>query len=441
MSAETDVQAAISAGVAVDDFLRIEGGAATVDFLDLVGSFNTALGALNPAYVANAAAGMDQVRAGVAAARDAAAGWLSVLLRKLAIAVDFPETDPQLILRHYYQYMVTNTKRITSRSFTFGSVSAGGSNNGGATCYRLTRDENNFNIENTWAQVVTLLCVQDQNSGAAKYQETFQISGGEKNIDNIIVAGSGNIGTLQAVSAANSLAYIQNPSFSQANGTLGGTDYFDGWTATSGASITQDTTNYYRDFNGDTVPASAKLSASDKLSQTFALNNTQFNPNVPMFVRVALNKTVGSASGGAVTLIFGDQTTAVSIAAMGSDWHMLVLPLDMRCWYKNFTATSPTLSIEWDSRSSGYLLVDDVTIAPMTNFDGLWYAISSNAASVAPAHPAPNLVNDTYTFSDSENLAVGKIQRTIWRTMGLYLPAAVSSGITWTDPANFTPSS
>ena len=438
MSAETDTQDAITAGVAVDDFLRIEGGAATVDFLDLVAAYNVKLGPLNPAFVANCAAGMDSVRAGVAAARDAAGNWLAPLLRKLAIAVDFAETDTQLILRHYYQYMVTNTKRITSRSFTFGSVSVGGSNNGASTCYRLTRDENNFNIENTWAQVVSMICVQDQNSGAAKYQETFQISGGEKNIDNIIVAGSGNIGTIQAVSAANSQAYIQNPSFSQANGTAASTSFFDGWTATSGAALTQDLVNYYRDFNGDVTPAAAKFSASDKISQAFSLNNTQFNPNVPMFVRIAINKSVGSGSGGAVTLTFGDQTTSVSVAALAAGWNMLVLPLDMRCWYKNFASSSPVLSIEWDSRSSGYLLIDDVVLAPFTNFDGLWYAITSNGSSQSPA---PNLINDTFAFTDTENLAVGKIQRTIWRTTGMYLPAAVSSGITWTDPANFTPSS
>lgn len=438
MSAETDTQAAISALVAIDDFLRIEGGAATVDFLDLLTSYNTALGALNPAFVSNAAAGGDQIRAGIAGAIDSVGSALAPLLRKLAIAVDFAETDPQLILRHYYLYMVANTKRITSRSFTFGSVSAGGSNNGAATCYRLTRDENNFNIENTWAQVVSLLCVQDQNSGAAKYQETFQISGGEKNIDNIIVAGSGNIGTIQAISAANSLAYIQNPSFSLANGTALSTSYFDGWTATSGAALTQDTVNYYRAFNGDTTPASAKFSASDKISQAFSLNNSQFNPNVPMFLHIAINKSIGSAVGGAVTLTFGDQSTAVSVAALAANWNILYLPLDMRCWYKNFTATTPVISIEWDSRSSGYLLIDDVTLAPMTNFDGLWYAITSNGSS---QNPAPSLVNDTYTFTDTENKAVGKIQRTLWRTMGLYLPAAVSSGITWSDPANFTPSS
>lgn len=438
MSAETDTQAAITALAAMDDFLRIEGGAATVDFLDLLTAYNTALGALSPAFVSNAAAGGDQVRAGVASAIDSVGSALAPLLRKLAIAVDFAETDPQLILRHYYLYMIANSKYISSRRFTFGSVSAGGSNVGDATCYRLTLDENGLPIENTWAQVVSLLCVQDQNSGAAKYQETFQISGGEKNIDNIIVGGSGNIGTIQAISAANSLAYIQNPSFSQANGTALSTDFFDGWTLASGAAVTQDTTYYYRGFNGDTTPASLKMGANDTASQTFALNNTQFNPSVPMYVHVALNGSQYTASGGTVTLTFGDQTASVSIASLSAGWNILKLPLTAANWYKAFTAVSPTLSIAWASRSSGSLLIDDVTIAPMTNFDGLWYAVTSNGNA---QNPDPNLVNDTYTFTDTENLSYGKIQRMLWRVSGLYLPAVQSTGITWADPANFTPSS
>lgn len=423
MPSEAQVQSAISAGVAVHELLRIVGGTSTSNVLGLIDSYVSTLGTAQGDYTGPAASGMDVVRANYAGAVDSSSAWLGALLSEYALVRGFADTDPQLILRRLYQDFIDNSKRVQSRVFSFGSVSLGGSNVGGGTVNRLTKDENSLDIENTWAQTLTMRCIRDRNSGGVKHEEVFEIRGGEANRDNILIAGSGNVSTVKCLSARDSMAYFQNPSFDLMSGS--GTTKFDGWTISGAAANFDQNTNYYRDYFGAPATSySLKQTADDTIAQAFSVNNSQFDPTVPMYVQIAWNREVGTASGGTITLTFGDQTATVSVGA-GTGWQILRLGLTSKAWYKNFMGTAPTLSIGVSGLSSGYLLYDDIVVAPFQNFDGLWYAPVGNAT--------PFIVNDTATFADTETGA--KIQRWLWRTYGLYLPHSTGTPVTWADPA------
>lgn len=427
MPTEAQVKTFISDGVKIKEFLRTTGGTDATNLLGLMNTFKTDVGAAQGQFASFQLSGMDQVRRAFADAKDAGQAWFESALLEYAKVKDFPDTDPQLITRRLYQYMHDNTLRVLSRSFSFGSVALGGSNVGDGTINRLTKDENNYDIENTWAQVVSLRCIRDRNSGAVKHEEVFEIRGGEANVDNIVIAGSGNVSTVQCLSARTSLSYFQNPSFSLMNGA--GSTKFDGWTITgTAADFTQDGTNYYRDFFGDSTPYSLKIASAGSIAQAFTVNNSQFDPTTPYFIQVALNKSVGSGSGGSIILTFGDQTATIALASMSAGWNLLKIGLSDDNWFKLFMGTAPTLKVEWDSASSGYILVDDIVIGPMQNFDGLWYAPVGGAV--------PFIVFDTATFTDTEDLTKGKIQRAFFDYEGLYLPATASTtSVTWSDPS------
>lgn len=427
MATETQVKAFISDGVAVMELLRTAGGTASPNVVGLMATYITDVGAAQGQFSNNELGGMLGVRNNYAFAMDAS-NWMGPGFVEYAVAINIPERDPVLILRRLYQYYIDNTLRVRSRAFVFGSVSMlrlnGVANVGDGTVNRLTTDENGLVIENTWAQTLKLSCLRDRNSGATIQEEIFQIEAGARNRDNIIIAGSGNVNSnIQAISARTTQQFgFQNPSFSLMNGS--GASKFDGWTITGTAADATQSSTYYRDFFGDTTPKSVQVVSDITLSQTFALNNSQFDPTTPVYVHVAINKSTASA--GTITLTFGDQTATVTVGSLAAGWNLLKLGVSAKNWYNVFMGTAPTLSVGV-SGLTGALLFDDVTVGYFQQFDGLWYA--------AVGGPIPFIVQDAATFIDTETLTVGKIQRWIWRAFGLYLPSSTSTtAITWADP-------
>ncbi len=431
MSAETDLQSAMSAGVAVSEHLRTTGGTATPNLLDLMGTFQTLVGPLASQFGMSMLAGMQSVRSGYANAVDAGVNWFNAALLQYAAVRGFPDKNPSIILRRLYQDFIDRSIRIKSRGFTFGTASAGGSNVGTGTLYRLTTDENGLAIENTTPQTVTARCIRDRNSGAAKHEEKFEIIGTDQQIDNIEIVGSVAKPTvIKALSGADSQSYFQNPSWDLMSGS--GTTKFDNWTIGSAAANFDQNANYYRDYQGVATSYSLKQTADDTIAQSFALNSTQFDPGTPFFVRVMVNKTIGSGTNGTVTLTFGDQTATIAVSALAADWNALLLGLSSKAWYKNFMGTAPTLSVGVSGLTSGYLLYDDLIVAPFQPFDGLWYApVGGGEGTFATRYDFQ--VNDLFTLTASATEA--KIQRFLWQYYGLYLPHATGTPITWADPS------
>ena len=350
---------------------------------------------------------------------------LDPIIREYGKLRGYPERDPEDILDRWYDRMIDDTERVTERNFTFGAVSLGGSNVGSGTVYRNVKDKNDLEIENTYAQVVTLECLADEHSGGRTAgEESFEIRGEDREIDDILMSGSGNQANLKSLSGADSKSLLKNPSFGSISGTAGSVTAFTGWTPTSDiANFDVDTTNYFRTYQGEGTAQSMKLSANDSLYQGLSEKKVTVSPFVPHLLLIRWNGTVGSAVGGTITLTLGSQTATVAVAQSG--WQNLLIPMDKESWYDTWKSANPQVKIGWDTRTSGYLLFDDIIFAPMTEFDGLWYAVVGGVTQWQR--------NDSATFTDTEVGAI--IQTMLWRGYNRRLPPGTGGAITLADPA------
>lgn len=350
-------------------------------------------------------------------------------LLHIAKVRDWPDTDPTAILSRLYEYMDANSLSVNSRNITFGSVTAGGSNVGTGTINRLTKDENDYPIEATTVEVKTFTCVQDANSQTEKGEEVFEVRGKAANKDGLETAGSGILGTLRAMSGKDTAQILRNPSFTTYDGASASSlTSIAGWTPITSPTVFTnleiDTTNYYRTYPGETTGASLKIkTTTDGVSQALSVLGAKLSPTVPYYAQVAWNRQVGSFSG-TIRLSVGGSTVSVVCAAQ-TGWQVLRLPLDQALWSKNFNEQDLDVKVEITAFTSGYVLVDDVILVPMSQVDGCWYTIVGGAT--------PFLRNDSFTFTDSGGTSA-IVQYWLWRGYGMYLPSENTGSETWTDP-------
>lgn len=347
--------------------------------------------------------------------------------------------DINQIKRSIYEYFISNSLSVKSRSITFDTTATlGGTNVGNGSILRLTVDENDMPIESCYVETKRFRCRADQSTGATKEAEQFEHLGSSSSYDFLLrtTFGSGETArvkvTAKHAGSGDGGSMLRNGSFEQY--TSGGTPKFLGWTETlGGAQLNQDTTNTYRGYPGIGTPASLKITGGGgqvTVTQPLtAMNTTRLDAERPYFLRVMLNKTIGTASGGTVTLRLGAATAAISIASLGSGWQELRIALDANCWPRAFNAAPFTVSLDWSSSSSGYLLVDDMIFCPWDQIDGTYWVIRQAAAT-----PVAWALDDTLEFTDTGGAAAtAKIQYWLWVAGLGYLPTDASP--TFTDPA------
>lgn len=337
-------------------------------------------------------------------------------------------TDPQLILNRLYQDFIDNTLRVNSRQFTFGTPSAiTGTGNG--VIFRLTKDENNFDLEAQHPDLKTAECIRDQNSGASKFEEVFEIRGQTPGKDALAVSGSGLVAEIRAVSARDS--QLLNPSFSTFVGTSGTPTTITNWTSSITVSgnytMEQLTANVYRGFPGDTTPTALRIKATATLSQKISLRGYSVDPAIPHVLQLAYNREIGSATG-TLLVRMGNVNTSVAISAQ-TGWNILRVPssFGQNNWFKNFDEQDLDISIEW-TRTAGDIIIDDVLFVQMTKFDGSWYVILPDTSTSTPF-----LRGDKSTWSDTAANENG-IQYWLWRGFDRYLPSATGGSVTFADP-------
>lgn len=337
--------------------------------------------------------------------------------------IQAPETDVQSIFTRLYEDFRANTLRVTSRSFTFGTPTFSAPV-GNGVINRLNKDENNFDIEAQTPDSKTAEAVQDEHSGAVEHEEIFEIRGNAPERDLLKIVGSGKSKLIKALSARDSTAFISNPSFSQFSGTLAAPTAITDWTPSAIADFQLNQTTTYRDFLGDTTPTSVLFETNASLKQNFNVRRSTFNPFVPIYVQVALNRN-GTGTDGTLTLTFGNVTESVVLTTLpASGWYVHRLALGTKNWLRGFNKEDPELKIEITGRTTGTLLVDDVIVAPFTDFDGSWYAVVGGNI--------PFLRLDKATWTDTATESV--LQRWFWLAFGRYLPHTTGGGVTWVDP-------
>ena len=345
---------------------------------------------------------------------------------------------PGDIFASLYDWFHDKSLSVTSRGITFDTTpTAGGSNVGNGTISRLTIDENAYNIEACTIEKKQFVCRADQNSGTEEHAETFEMIGEPSSFDSLLRGsfGSGDAArtviTSKHAGTGSGGSLLQNSSFSQY--AAGSSPKFTGWTETAGGNhISQDATNFYRSHPNATTNASLKMTGSHgRLTVTqplSAMRVRRLDPNTPYFLRIMVNKTIGSAVGGSVTLTMGGVSKTVTISALASGWAEITIDLNEDCWFKNFNQDAFSVAISWTSSTSGYLLVDDVIFSPWDLIDGTYWCIRQNAAS-----PTSWLQDDILTLTDTGGApGTGKIQYWLWVAGFGYLPTSGSP--TFTDP-------
>ena len=338
-----------------------------------------------------------------------------------------------------YEWFVANSLTVQSRAITYDTTAtAGGSNVGNGAVSRLTVDENAFNLEACTVEKKVLRCRQDQNTGTKEEAEEFECFGSQESQDSLLRAafGSGEAArtfmTSHHAGSGRGGSLLTNSSFSTFDSTA--TPKFSAWTETAGgAQLAQDTTNFYRSNPGGGTDASLRINGGGgtvTITQPLtAMRVRRLDPNTPYFLRVMVNPTVGTASGGTFTIRMGSQEVDLTVASMSAGWQELLIPIGVANWPRVFNADPLTVEIEWTSSTSGFLLVDDVLFAPFDLWDGTWWFLRANAAS-----PTPWLVDDTLLFTDTGGApATGQIQWWLYVAGLGYLPSTTGTP-TFADP-------
>jgi len=399
-----------------NEALKYAGVTATNNWVSMEDVFVQSLETEYPAEVLD---GLRVSRANLDALLQSYGGALGPLLREYGRAIAAPETDPVSILkRRIYDYFVANTKTVTSRGITFGSVTAAGGNIGGATLHRLNTDANGFAIEGTYLDAKVAKCIADQNSGSRRHEELFEFRGAAQSRDSLLPTGSGKRRNIALVSGAQSL--LQNPSFSDFAGTTAVPTDIPGWTPLSSiANFAIDQTNYYREMPGESAPASLKISTNDTIYQRINLQGTQLDPLTPYYLQCVYNRQVGSGDGN-LTLHLGSQTVVVALVAQ-TGWNILKIPLGVKNWLKTFNEDYLDVKIQISSRTTGYTLVDEPILVSFTEFDNLWYCPIGSAT--------PHLTDDSFSWSDALAGSDSILQKWFWRFCQGYLPHSSSPSV------------
>lgn len=343
--------------------------------------------------------------------------------------------DIAIALREHF---VTNSLTVESRAITYDVTASVGSNTGNGAVGRLTIDQDGFPLEACTVETKTFRCRRDQNSGVPEFAEQFEVIGTEASPDSLLRAsyGSGihsvSMRSLHAGSGDGG-SWLTNSSFSTYSSTS--SPKFQGWTESAGGSNIVQSATIYRSHPGAQTDASLRINGGGgtvTLKQGLAsMRFSQLDPNAPYFLRVMVNASTGTATGGNFIIRLGGVTvtTAVSDILDAGGWYEITVPFDANCWFRVFNEPDFDIEIEWASSTSGYLLVDDVIFAPWTFLDGTYWVIRGNHAS-----PASWAVDDTLAFTDTGGAAAtAKIQYWLWVAGLGYLPSTTGSP-TFTEP-------
>lgn len=405
------------------------------DATNLLGLLDTLEQSLEGEHVADLAAAASAYRRGFSdlLTPSRVRSFLDPVFRQWGRVAQAPETEgdvKELIKRIYDRMQDTTAARISSRQFTRGAIVAAGGNVGNGTILRLNVNEDNYALEASFAEVKTFQILRDANSGAEEHEEVFQVRGQAPTKDSLEIIGSesGILTELRCQSSRDSL--LRNASFQSFSGTAAAPTAITNWTVSTIGNVQVDQVNFYRDFPGATTPASLRLNNNVNVSQALSVRREALNRKRPYLLQIAYNRAIGGGDG-TLTIRMGSRSIAVVLAAQAG-WNILRLAIDQNLWFENFNEQDFDIRIELTGRTVGYTLVNDVLFLPWVMIDGTYW--------VAIGGATPFLVNDSFTFTDTE-LATGIIQRLIWWAYAseddddrMMLPHATGGAITIADP-------
>ena len=358
---------------------------------------------------------------------------ISELLKELVkIGYSSEATSPQLALAQLAFSMDAASETVAERATTFNAISAGGSNVGDGTVYRVTFDPYGNKIEGGAFDGGITRCeiVSDKNTGRSSGNELMKIFGsGIPPIDNLDL-GNAPYGNISAeVVSTNQISLIANSGFEDSSGTGGSDITFDNWTLGSSTDADVDTTNFHRTPAGDTAPQSLKFTDDNTILQYIA--DGAIDADLPVIFILRYNREVGSCDG-TLTIRLGSKTEDVTLSAQ-TGWNDLVLGVTANeGWYDEFKEDNAgegvRVYITLTSRSTGTLLIDSLIVSQPHLYNGCYY--------LPVAGENDFLERDYFTFTDAvagTSGGTGRIQFTLARLYGMSLPHTSSGFPTYAD--------
>ncbi len=374
------------------------------------------------------------VRGGLSSALSQGGGLLEVLFREYGRLsegdkVPFSSVSLGAIFDRLFDDFATRgtPETVKTRALAFGAVSNSGVGDG--TLHVLSTDMYGYAIESARLETVRLECIEDQNTGAEKHAETFIVRGEPSSIDALQVQGSGVETEISAMTAADSKAYILNPSFEDRAGTDAVPTDLTGWTIGTGdiSDVELVTSPVYRGYaNAPATLKALKIKDNLDIKQTFDDRNIRLDPLTPTYVQVAFNNVgITTSTGVTLTLTVGASTAAADVDDAAAGWQILRLPVSEKAWYREMKVDAAEIKLAVAGLGAGeFVLVDDVVIGPYEKFStGPWLAVVGGETAFLRGKKFDFAIT---CASDSI------IQKQIAERFGRYLPHAASPG--WADP-------
>lgn len=434
MPTEAQVQTSIADAVRIFEHLDRYVNTNTQNFSDHKDTLAASVGPNTFLFDDDIFSAAARFRAGLVSTIQQGRNILTPLLRDYGRVLDFPETDIATILSRLLDDFRDRGLTVASRQFVFGAIAAATANAGDGVINRLTVDENSDDIENTFAESKEAEVVADEHSGSSEHEERFEFRGQALGEDSLDLRGSGRVAIIKSLSAADSLEFLQNPSFSDSNvGALTTADTIPGWTIQSGSPtdfrIDDATTGQvFRGFEGDTVPKSLKFLADAVIFQGFDNRRIQLTPQIPMYLQLAFRPDTATA--GVLTLTMGAVSRAVVITtALGGVFNILRINISADNWFKNFNQENPNITINLTG-ANGSVWVDDVVFARYQPFNSIWYAPVGGATPFL----RDDIFSWTHTNGDRVAGTQGLVQHWLWRIFNAYLPHTTTTP-SFIDPA------
>lgn len=332
------------------------------------------------------------------------------------------ETDPQLMVDQLIKYMISESDTIKSRGITFDTVAAIGSPTGNPTFYRLTEDENGYDIEGTFFDLKKIVCVAPQTDGeATRFNELFEITGEARSFDSL---------DFYACDKSGAYFFGLQP-LSETGGLLENSDLtnieYDSSTKELDTSVTQPIASW--DHNYSTASNFTVLDALISTADDWYFNKNDdneapkslkwaeagcyirqyiefpVNHNAAYFCGVLANRELGTAVGASIKLTWGSKSQIISLGST-TGWIKVVPDLDKDLWPKNWdNGDRPYFEVKLEAITSGYVVICQPQFAQFDLFDAIPIKMWSG--------DTPPVRDDSWSYQDVLSGADSVIQKAV----------------------------
>lgn len=322
--------------------------------------------------------------------------FLQPFLDDVTLAIDGVAQGFAAQLEEIRDYMETNSQSVQTRTMSFGSISAGGSNVGNGTVYQLVVDRHNNALQAAIAEGALLECTKDQASGARRNNEVFTYEGDAARVG--VTDGSGL--RVEIISSYDSQNVLKNPRFTSFNGTTPtagtpttatATSSFANWTLSAAASFKADIDLRTRASTGQTNHKSLLFAANGNFYQALDDTGQSYNREIPYLLAALVYKP--ASADGTFTLAWGSKSQAFTVGSspLNTDdaWQWVAVDRDQDLFYDNWKQDSARVTVTLASNTTFDIQVQEVVFVPGRLVNGAWWWILGK--------DTPWVLGDTHT--------------------------------------------